>query len=271
VKGIKTDIISEILEQQQIEASKYSVPFKYKNDRNDIKIDHFTISNKYQSKKLNRPIGEYYLIDTKSTYFDDTINNVIVDNISEILTKLLPNIDNNFEIIVVGLGNEKIQSDSLGKKVCENIIITKILSNSNFKPKISAIAPSVMGETGIESFDIISGIIKRVKPHLLIIIDSLCAGHMDRLGKSIQITNVGIIPGAGINNPKKKFTKSTLGCDVITIGVPLMIYAKTLCNDKCIDDELILTFHDIDLIVDRLSSIIAKGINLALLGIETID
>ena len=262
----KSDIISELIKNKKLEPSKFLIP----NTNKKLAIEHFVIRNNYQSRKLGRPIGDYYLIDI-SKFNSDYKTTLISKKIAECIKLLIPKMDNK-KILIVGLGNERIKSDSLGDRVCNKIIKSRLLDlRENGWPEVCGVTPSVMGETGIESFDIIDGIVNKLKIDYAIIIDSLCAGDVSRLGKSIQITNAGIVPGGGIHQPKKKFTKATLGCEVVTIGVPMMIYASTLCSNDNIDDNLILTFHDIDIVVENIAKIIGNGINLALFGIESIE
>ncbi len=232
------------------------------------KVEKFSISNSYESKKYDRPIGEYRLInilDVKS--ITKTTRKKYIQVITTILRSLM-SIQAGDEIIVVGLGNSEIEADSLGSLVANKIIVTR-LSNNVELPRISSFVPSVMGVTGIETCDIVEGLVKIIKPKVVIIVDALCATSVTRLGTSIQITTAGLTPGGGINNAKKPLNKDTLGCDVVTIAVPTMIYAKDLC-EHCnnISNDLVVTFHDVKIIVEYLSDIIASGINNALIGIE---
>jgi len=127
------------------------------------------------------------------------------------------------KILIVGLGNRHISSDSLGSKVVANIDIN--ITNKN-KPKVMVFCPSVLGLTGIETFDTIKGVVEKTHPTHLILIDSLCASSVERLGKSIQISNTGICPGSGIGNNQKCIDKS-FAKNVYSIGIPMLIYAST--------------------------------------------
>jgi len=185
--------------------------------------EHFEIVNEIQSKFYNKPKGVYDLISLSDVLY---LSNSEKKYISEVLVKRLRRIlkiKKTDKVLVVGLGNRHISSDSLGVKVVGGINIT---FESKYFPKVMAICPSVMGLTGIETSTIIEGVIDKVKPNILILIDSLCASNISRLGKSIQITNNGICPGSGIGNNRKCVGDNFKG-QVFSIGVPLLIYAST--------------------------------------------
>jgi spore protease len=146
-----------------------------------------------------------------------------IDYFVEMLKSLLGDIKSEDRVLVVGLGNRHISSDSLGAKVVGKINITL---NNKHLPKVMTIAPSVMGLTGIETFDIVEGVVGKVRPTHLILIDSLCASAVERLGRSIQVTNTGICPGGGIGN-KRKCIDSKLVKNIYSIGVPLLIFSST--------------------------------------------
>jgi len=269
-----SDLIIDIIESKSLEVDKYlNKAVNSKINTKTCTVEEFNIKNKTEAKEIGKDIGSYILISIKDVrYSSDTLKNKYIKIISENLIKLLPKLSTNNEIIIVGLGNQNVESDSLGYNVAKNIIVTRFLDNTkNNWPKISAITPSVMGITGIESADIIESIVQKIAPKCIIVIDSLCASSPKRLGTSIQLSNAGIIPGGGILQPKKVLNKNSIGCDVISIGVPLMIFAKSFCNNnEIIDQNLIVTFHDIGEIVKILGKMIAHAINKTLLGIEKI-
>ena len=137
--------------------------------------------------------------------------------------------------LIVGLGNDKSTPDSLGPLVVDDIIVTNHLyligeMSSNFN-RVAAINPGVMGETGIETSDIIKAIINEIKPDYLIVIDSLASKSIDRLNKTIQITDAGIHPGSGIGNRRKEISIDTLKIPVIAIGVPTVVDASVIVSD----------------------------------------
>lgn len=212
------------------------------NDKNLIKeevINNIKISRVVMDKNnlLNKKDGNYITIElTDITNYEDreNVGKVLVKEIKDILNK--NNIKDNYECLVIGLGNKKSTPDALGPMVIDNILVTRHLFelNADVKEgirKVSAIIPGVMGNTGIETIDIIKGIVDNVKPKFIIVIDSLCASSIERLNKTIQLTDTGIHPGSGIGNMRKEISKNTLGIPVIAIGVPTVVESVTIVND----------------------------------------
>lgn len=212
------------------------------NDKKLIKeevINNIKISRVVMDKNnlLNKKEGNYITIElTDITNYEDreNVGKVLVNEIKDILNK--NNIKDNYECLVIGLGNKKSTPDALGPIVIDNILVTRHLFelNADVKEgirKVSAIIPGVMGNTGIETIDIIKGIVDNVKPKFIIVIDSLCASSIERLNKTIQLTDTGIHPGSGIGNMRKEISKDTLGIPVIAIGVPTVVGSVTIVND----------------------------------------
>ena len=212
------------------------------NDKKLIKeevINNIKISRVVMDKNnlLNKKEGNYITIElTDITNYEDreNVGKVLVREIKVILNK--NNIKDNYECLVIGLGNKKSTPDALGPMVIDNILVTRHLFelNADVKEgirKVSAIIPGVMGNTGIETIDIIKGIVDNVKPKFIIVIDSLCASSIERLNKTIQLTDTGIHPGSGIGNMRKEISKDTVGIPVIAIGVPTVVESVTIVND----------------------------------------
>ena len=207
------------------------------------------------------------------------------------LRKILPEgIDS---ILVVGLGNRQITPDALGPDVIEKIMVTnhiiKFLNTENQKDfsRVSGISPGVMGITGMETVDIIKGIVAISKPSLVIAVDALCAQNANRMFKTIQITDTGINPGSGVGNRRDGINKDSLGVPVIAMGIPTVVDARSIVADALTDffkrnDQvqngtniindiiensgtgLIVSPKDIDNLIERGAKMIANGINLAL-------
>ena len=224
---MKSELINELYKNQKAESSKdHSITtLKNKLYNNGISIEEFKISSPYQGKD----IGYYTILNSNNIPYDITQQKPIIHHLSKIFKSYIINC-NTKNILIVGLGNRHISADSLGAKVVKDILVTRHLPKSNNLQKVSAIIPSVLGLTGIESFDIVSGVINKISPTLVIAIDSLCASSYTRLGTSFQINNASMTPGGGVQNARKKFSNTTLGCDFISIGVPLVIYANTFSN-----------------------------------------
>jgi len=192
-------------------------------------IDGIEITSSYQN-------GNYITIS-----FEDITNYESREKVGKIVENLLKdiidknNIKENDECLVIGLGNIKSTPDSLGVKVINDILITKHLFKfGNVKEgirKVSSFTPGVMANTGLESSNIIKAIIKEEKPNFIIVIDALASLSIDRINKTIQITDTGIHPGSGIGNNRKEISQKTIGIPVIAIGVPTVVSSTTIVYD----------------------------------------
>ena len=186
------------------------------------------VLNENGKEAVKKDIGRYITIDINETIDlkedSDKIAKVLSNSINSM-------IDNDFKksILVVGLGNESVTPDSLGPKVIKNINVTRHILNfakdlveSNTR-SVSAIAPGVLGTTGIETSEIVLSIVKSVKPDILIVIDNLASSSIHRIGNTIQLSNTGITPGSGVRNKREGINKDTVGIPVIAIGVPSVV------------------------------------------------
>ena len=139
-------------------------------------------------------------------------------------------------VLVVGLGNPKMIADCFGSKTIEKTFATRHVLNlvHEFKDlcQVSCISTNVFGKTGLESFDIVNGVVKEIKPDIVVLLDTLVAESSKRLCTNIQIANVGIVPGSGVDNARKELSKATLGVSTITIGVPFVVYADSVCSEE---------------------------------------
>lgn len=183
-------------------------------------------------KFFNKKIGKYVTI-----LFDDATDKNNIDKIESVFIRVLKDfvLDSN-NILVIGLGNDKSTPDNLGPKVIDNLIVTRHLfvlgeNVSNGVREVSGFAPGVMASTGIETSDYIKAVIDEVKPDMVIVIDALAAGSMERVNKSIQITDTGIHPGSGVGNMRKEISYDTMGIPVIAIGVPTVVEASVIVYD----------------------------------------
>ena len=161
------------------------------------------------------------------------VGHVLEDELNKLLK--LNNIKESDEVLVIGLGNRKSTPDSLGSKVINDILVTKHLFKfgnvSSLYRCVSAFCPGVMADTGMESKDIITSIINKIKPKLVIAIDALSSLSIERINKTIQLTDTGIHPGAGVGNNREELSKNNLGISIIAIGVPTVVSATTIVSD----------------------------------------
>lgn len=215
--------------------------------------------DKKLSNKIGKEVGVYYNIDNIDYYTKDK---EIIKLISGVIQDVILGLGDIKDILVVGLGNPTITPDSLGPLVINKIEVNRHLEEEN-KYQVSAITPGVMGQTGMESSEIIKAIVDDFKPDLVIVVDALACSGPNRMCHSIQLSTAGINPGAGIGNNRKKLAKSTLGTNVLAIGIPTVCDINIFSNE--IDNDYFVTPNNIDQAMDILSFILAKGINKALL------
>lgn len=209
------------------------------NIEDKIHLSRVKVTNKQGEDAIGKPIGNYITIDIKNL---KTSNEDDIQKASEVVTKELKNliykhIDNKSPVLVVGLGNLYVTPDALGPKVVNEIDITRHLIeympgvlDESTRP-VSAIAPGVLGTTGIETQEILKGIVDNIKPSLIIIIDALASRSIERISSSIQLADTGIVPGAGVGNARKELTEEKLGVPVIAIGIPTVVDIFS-CNAK---------------------------------------
>lgn len=203
-------------------------------DKN-IKVTNITLDHE-KSKKLEKKEGTYITIEFKDITDHDNANKVKSVFVKE-LTKLLElsKIPTNASCLVVGLGNSKSTPDSVGPTSLSKIIITNHLYiygslDPGFR-RVYGISPGVMGQTGIETLDLIKGIVQKIKPNFVITIDALASSSIERVNTTIQMTDAGISPGSGVGNKRKEISTNTLGIPVIAIGVPTVVDAASIVSD----------------------------------------
>ncbi|MBE5955555.1 MAG: GPR endopeptidase [Lachnospiraceae bacterium] len=229
----RTDLALEITEnlgETEIEDG-VSIQINY-NENHNMKETIIRILNKNGEQTIGKPIGTYITIEGEDLSLPDESYH---KEMSCFLAKRLAYILKQYKhILVAGLGNDQITSDSLGPDVIKNLFVTRHLMKEGIVKNarlVSALIPGVMGQTGIETVEIIKGTVKEIKPDVLLVIDALAARNVKRLNKTIQICNTGIAPGSGVGNHRKEISKKTVGVDVIAIGVPTVIAVPTLVND----------------------------------------
>lgn len=174
--------------------------------------------------------------------------------------------------LVIGLGNREMTPDALGPEVVDRLIVTAHLKEKmpdvfgdNYS-YVSAIIPGVVGTTGIETLEIVKGVVEKVKPQLVIAVDALAGADLDRVSTTIQIADTGIVPGSGVGNHRDGLNFNSLGVKVIAVGVPTVIAAELIGGDNIKEEykSLMVTTKDIDSEIHRMSKTIANGINMAL-------
>ena len=208
-------------------------------EEGNIKITEVKITNENGENAIGKPIGNYITIDIKKLKLatDEEIEsygNVLSKELKKLIDKHVQKQD---EILVVGLGNIYVTPDSLGPKVINEIDVTRHILN--YMPEVleegtrsvSAISPGVLGTTGIETLEIITGIVQNIHPKLIIVIDALASRSIERISSSIQLSDTGIVPGAGVGNTRKELSQRTLNIPVIALGIPTVVESAVLVND----------------------------------------
>lgn len=208
----------------------------------NIKTNIVKITNEQGEQAIGKPIGTYVTVDIKNLKLATNediqkASDVVKDELKKIIDAHCESQD---EILVVGLGNQFVTPDSLGPKVVSEIEVTKHFIK--YTPQyvvegtrsVCAIAPGVLGTTGIETSEIIRGIVNKVQPKMLIVIDSLASKSIERISSTVQISDTGIVPGGGVGNAREELSEKSIGIPVIAIGVPMVVESAVLVND-CLD------------------------------------
>ncbi len=226
---------------------------------------------------LGKPKGKYITIDLPEFSHESELFDSRLATITKAINDLLPT--NAKTILVAGLGNESITPDALGPLCAKQIFSTRHIGNGmekdlglpNLRP-VAAVSTGVLGQTGIETAEYIKGIVELIKPDAVIVIDALASRKLSNLGRTVQLSDTGITPGAGVGNYRKTINKSTLGVPVISMGVPTVVDGKTIVNDLTENtesistdaDEMMVTPRDIDTVIHRAAKLLALSINCAL-------
>lgn len=318
MKNIRTDLAIEAREifgkgdKSEIPGVRVDV-----EKTEDITITRVIVEEEVGARIMGKAKGNYITLEVPGLKDNDKdLQEDVSIALSKEIMKLVK-LNNKSVILVVGLGNWNITPDALGPKVVEHLLVTRHIKE--YIPEqieegvrsVCAVAPGVLGITGIETSEIIRGIVDRIKPDLVIAIDALASRKLERVNTTIQIADTGINPGSGVGNNRKQLSKETLGIPVIAIGVPTVVDAATMANDtidlvldtmiketsedsefyKMLKDmnrddkykliqevlnpyfgNLMVTPKEVDRLIEDISVVIADGLNVALHpGIDTKD
>lgn len=239
--NIRTDLALEMkerFESDHVEVKGVIVE-EYYDEELEIKITNVEITTEKGAKVMEKPVGTYITIEAPNmSEPDDDYHREISQILSTQIQQLLP-IKAELSVLVVGLGNRMVTPDALGPDVVDNLCVTRHIVREYGKYAmgkeevnlVSALVPGVMGQTGMESVEIVKGVVEETKPDCVIVIDALAARSTKRLSRTIQIADTGIHPGSGVGNHRRAMNESTLGVPVIGIGVPTVVDAATIVND----------------------------------------
>lgn len=276
---VRTDLA---VEAREIAGENVSgVEFKnYKE--NGLEISRMKVKTNKARQTLGKEIGTYITIELPSLTDNFTETDERLVTIGEEIRRLLPV---NGLVLVVGLGNIEITPDSLGPKTSSRVLATRHISGEiasatgldRLRP-VAVMQTGVTGQTGIETGEYILSVVKRIKPNAVVAIDALASRRLERLGCTLQISDTGISPGAGVGNHRTKITQETIGVPVIAIGVPTVVDARTMANDliensgnKASSDsvipkgkQMVVIPREIDLLTERAARLIGFALNGAL-------
>lgn len=318
----RTDLAIEISDALRLNKDEdYQIPgveiATHTKEEGEIKLTRVRILNEEGEKNMGKPKGDYMTIECPGIKQNrPSLHEKVIDVVSQAIASLLPKVEGRpLNVLVIGLGNRYATPDTLGPKVVNQVFVTRHVAIKapelieDDVAHLSAFAPSVMGLTGIETAEIIQGVAENVKPDCLIAIDALAAREVSRINSTIQISDTGISPGAGVGNKRKELNEETIGCKVIAVGVPTVVDTVTLVADtlrvvtahmvsaaehspfydllKELKEEeyyqlvketihpevseLFVTPKEIDEIMEYLASIISNGINIAVHPCMTLE
>lgn len=274
--NLRTDLA---IEQSEIHADKGLKGIEHTVKKSDgVTVTEIKITDRHGENALKRKKGRYITVEipqfSKNTRHFESGMKAVADGIKTLLPE-------SGTILIAGLGNENITPDALGPRCASLIFSTRHISKEIQKSigfdslrSVARITPGVLGQNGIETGEIIAGIVKEISPAALITVDALASRRLSRLGCTVQICNTGITPGSGVGNSRAEISEETMGVPVIAVGVPTVVDATTLAydltgasvnpKDEKESENMMVTPREIDLIIDRSAKLIANAINSAL-------
>ena len=292
---IRTDLALETkekFEEDNVEIRGVIIEEDY-NEEKDIRTTTVKIETENGAKAMGRPQGVYITLEAPNMSVpDEDYHREISKELAKHIRKLVP-VEKELTALVVGLGNRDVTPDALGPDVVSNLRITRHViqeygvqsMGKEYANRISGLVPGVMAQTGMETLEIIRGVVDETKPDVVFAVDALAARSTKRLNRTIQITDTGINPGSGVGNHRNGLSEETLGVKVIGIGVPTVVDAATIVQDSMAHlldtleesekkeflEEMIspslhsmfVTPKDVDETVKRLSYTISEGLNMA--------
>lgn len=289
--AFRTDLAVEAIENHK---SAAALPHVRQSDRmlEGFAIHEVRILSEDAAREIGKPQGRYLTLELDALIRreEDAFPRAC-KALSTLLRELLPR-PNDGPVLIAGLGNRMITPDAIGPQTADHVIATRhLIAQSpaiftDWRP-VSALAPGVLGQTGVETGEVICGVLDRVRPAAVIAVDALAAGRLSRLLRTVQLADTGITPGAGVGNARAALNEETLGVPVIAVGVPTVVDGATLAHEissqlgqpacEALDDlsqPVMITTRDIDREVADISRMIGYAVNMALhphLSVADID
>lgn len=225
------------------------------------------VTNENGALALGKPKGKYVTLNVQSFVTDTNVFDERLNEFSSVLKTVLPK--NAASVLVVGVGNENITADSLGPKTNDYVLATRHILPDLQKSlaaddlfNVATVTTGVLGETGIETAEIVKGIVRQISPDCVIAVDALAASSAERLGTTIQFSDSGISPGSGVGNHRDEISSTTVGVPVIAIGIPTVVSTGVISGDG--GDTAFVTPREIDRITEQGAKLIGMGINVCL-------
>ena len=260
--GIRTDLAVEARELWKSRAGKVTeLPGVRAREtrRRGMVTTLVEVLNEQGAQALGKPVGRYLTLELPRGMLRSSQGFLrAARQLGRAVASMVPE---KGAVLVAGLGNSAITPDALGPMSLEHLVVTRHLRKGFPRLRaVSAIAPGVLGTTGLESVEVVRGIVERAQPQCVVVVDALAAGSADRLCRVVQVTDAGIVPGSGVGNSRAAFSAKTLGVPVVAVGAPTVMDARQPGERE----PLMVTPRDVDARVRRLSSLISAGINAAL-------
>ena len=292
MQTIRTDLALEADELARGRGGALDGVESEKQSWDGVEVTTVTVGTERAARELGKPVGRYLTLSVQALRRreEDAFART-VRALARALTQLLPD-GAERPVLVAGLGNRAITPDAIGPKAVEHVLVTRHLVDSTPEyfgslRRVSALAPGVLGMTGVETGEILRGVLDRTRPGAVIVVDALAARRLSRLLCTIQVSDTGIVPGSGVGNARAALSQEQLGVPVLAIGVPTVVDGATLAADlteqlpqaqsEALDDlrrPVLVTTQDIDAQVSDMARVIGYGVNLALhpcLTLEDID
>lgn len=281
--SIRTDLAleeKELFEESAGKTTKLPGVLAREREQDGITVSFVQILDERGEQALHKPTGTYLTLELAPLrHREQNAFQRAACVLGEELRRLM-NLGAGKSVLVAGLGNRAVTPDAVGPKALDHLLITRHLVKqapaffADYRP-VSAIAPGVLGITGLESAEVIHGVAAQIKPDCMIVVDALAARSLDRVCTTVQLTDTGIVPGSGIHNAREAFDHKRFGFPVYAVGVPTVVDVDTLFEDFSLDKEagagmkcknvpLIVTPRDVDAQVGQIAKLVAYGINLAL-------
>ena len=289
---VSTDLASECRDMHgtgQIPGVRFS-----QSQSAGVTISRIEIRESKAAKQMGKPMGTYVTLTFGAPHFldgdaEDVLCGLLAENLKQMLYAASPQVKT---VLVAGLGNRRITADAVGPLTVDRILVTRHLESVDLdlfcrvgQLSVAALAPGVLGDTGVEAAEIVKQMARTVSADVVIAVDALAARHVDRLGCTVQLADSGIEPGSGVGNRRMALSLQTIGCPVIAVGVPTVVNSATLVRDaleavgvatpdaalkKALDNKksFFVTLKESDASVDAMARILARSLDMALVAEE---